>query len=168
MIVVAATLYAFGKTFFWPTMLGVAAEQFPKGGALTLNTLGGVGMLAVGIVGAPFLGFIQDSSIATTLEQQEPAIYAEYSAPKDTIFGEIQALDPVKEAGASDEQAEKIAVIKTHATKAALKTVAIFPCFMLLCFLGLIVYFKGKGGYKPVDLAEDADDLHTDEAIAEL
>jgi fucose permease len=36
MILAAATLYGFGKTFFWPTMLGVAAEQFPKGGALTL------------------------------------------------------------------------------------------------------------------------------------
>ena len=29
----AAALYAFGKTFFWPTMLGVAGEQTPKGGA---------------------------------------------------------------------------------------------------------------------------------------
>ncbi len=27
------------KTFFWPTMLGVVAEQFPKGGALTLNAI---------------------------------------------------------------------------------------------------------------------------------
>ena len=56
-ILAAATLYGFGKSFFWPTMLGVAAEQFPKGGALTLNTLGGVGMLAVGVLGAPLLGF---------------------------------------------------------------------------------------------------------------
>lgn len=55
-ILAAATLYAFGKTFFWPTMLGVVAEQFPKGGAMTLNTIAAVGMLAVGIVGAPFLG----------------------------------------------------------------------------------------------------------------
>jgi hypothetical protein len=27
MIFVAATLYAVGKSFFWPTMLGVVAEQ---------------------------------------------------------------------------------------------------------------------------------------------
>ena len=33
MIFAAATLYGFGKTFFWPTMLGVVAEQYPKGGA---------------------------------------------------------------------------------------------------------------------------------------
>ena len=33
-IFAAATLYGVGKTFFWPTMLGVVAEQLPKGGAL--------------------------------------------------------------------------------------------------------------------------------------
>ena len=37
MILVAATIYGLGKTFFWPTMLGVVAERFPKGGALTLE-----------------------------------------------------------------------------------------------------------------------------------
>ena len=56
-ILLAATVYGFGKTFFWPTMLGVVAEQFPKGGALTLNTMGGVGMLAVGVLGSPLLGY---------------------------------------------------------------------------------------------------------------
>ena len=29
-ILLAATLYGIGKTFFWPTTLGVVAEQFPK------------------------------------------------------------------------------------------------------------------------------------------
>ena len=32
MIVVAGTVYALGKTFYWPTMLGVIGERFPKGG----------------------------------------------------------------------------------------------------------------------------------------
>src|SRR5262249_20784527 len=48
MIFAAATLYGFGKTFFWPTMLGVVSEQMPKGGALTLNAIAGIGMLTVG------------------------------------------------------------------------------------------------------------------------
>ena len=30
MIFIFATLYGFGKTFFWPTMLGVVSEQCPK------------------------------------------------------------------------------------------------------------------------------------------
>ena len=42
LIFLAATLYGFGKTFFWPTMLGVVSEQTPKGGALTLNAISGL------------------------------------------------------------------------------------------------------------------------------
>ena len=152
MILAAATLYAFGKTFFWPTMLGVAAEQFPKGGALTLNTLGGVGMLAVGIVGAPFLGYIQDTSVAGVLEKESPAIYQSYTSPKPTIFGEITALDPEKEKAAPEADTTTITTVKTNATKGALKTVAIFPCIMFVCFIILIVYFKSKGGYKVVHI----------------
>ena len=59
MIFIFATLYAFGKTFFWPTMLGVVSEQCPKGGALTLNAIAGIGMLTVGIVGGPMIGKMQ-------------------------------------------------------------------------------------------------------------
>ena len=59
MIFVAATLYGFGKTFFWPTMLGLVSEQTPRGGALTLNAIGGIGMLAVGTLGFPYIGALQ-------------------------------------------------------------------------------------------------------------
>ena len=52
---IAATLFGIGKTFLWPTMLGVAAEQFPRGGALVLSLLGGAGMLSVGLV-VPLMG----------------------------------------------------------------------------------------------------------------
>src|SRR3954463_9374023 len=58
-IFMAATLYGFGKTFFWPTMLGVVSDQTPRGGALTLNALGGIGMLAVGVLGFPYIGTLQ-------------------------------------------------------------------------------------------------------------
>ena len=29
----AATVFGVGIAYFWPTMLGVTAERFPKGGA---------------------------------------------------------------------------------------------------------------------------------------
>jgi MFS family permease len=35
--VFAATVYAIGKTFLWPTMLAVASELFPKGGAIVIG-----------------------------------------------------------------------------------------------------------------------------------
>jgi MFS family permease len=51
----AATIFGIGKTFLWPTMLGVTAEQFPRGGALVLSLMGGAGMLSVGLV-LPIMG----------------------------------------------------------------------------------------------------------------
>jgi MFS family permease len=51
----AATIFGVGKTFLWPTMLGVTAELFPRGGALLLSLMGGAGMLSVGLV-LPIMG----------------------------------------------------------------------------------------------------------------
>lgn len=51
----AATVFGLGKTFYWPTMLGVTSELFPKGGALLLNMVGGAGMLSVAIA-LPWMG----------------------------------------------------------------------------------------------------------------
>ena len=42
---VALAVYAIGKTFFWPTTLGVVSEQFPKGRAHTNSAIAGVGMI---------------------------------------------------------------------------------------------------------------------------
>merc|ERR1712023_449437 len=50
-ILIAATVYALGKTFLWSTTLGLVSEQFPKGGALTLNGVSAVGVLGMGILG---------------------------------------------------------------------------------------------------------------------
>ncbi|MFN9960361.1 MAG: MFS transporter, partial [bacterium] len=58
--VVAATVYALGKSFLWPTMLGVVSEQFPKGGAIAIGMLGGAGLLSAGLLGGPAIGFKQD------------------------------------------------------------------------------------------------------------
>ncbi len=51
----AATLFGVGKTYFWPTMLGVTSELFPKGGAVALALMGGTGNLAIAFV-LPMMG----------------------------------------------------------------------------------------------------------------
>jgi MFS family permease len=53
--ITAATIFGVGKTFLWPTMIGVTAEQFPRGGALVLSIIGAVGMLSVALV-LPIMG----------------------------------------------------------------------------------------------------------------
>lgn len=86
MIVLAASVYGVGKTFLWPTMLGVVGERFPKGGALTMGTIGGIGMLSAGIIGAPAIGFKQDYNASNKLKSEAPDSYQRYSAEKEKTF----------------------------------------------------------------------------------
>ncbi len=51
----AATVFGVGKTYFWPLMLGVTSERFPKGGPLALAVMGGTGNLAVAFI-LPVMG----------------------------------------------------------------------------------------------------------------
>ena len=152
-IFAAATLYACGKTFFWPTMLGLTSEQCPKGGALTLNAMGGIGMLAVGILGFPFIGYLQETSATKQLAAANPALYETVTVKKDYLLGAYQAIDPVKSAAITEEKSQ--ADLKTATTTgqfSALGKMALFPAFMLACYLALIAFFRTKGGYQPVHL----------------
>jgi MFS family permease len=66
MLFAAATLFAFGVCFFWPTMLGYVSENFPKTGALGLAIMGGAGMLSAGYM-VPLIGKFYDRRIAARL-----------------------------------------------------------------------------------------------------
>ena len=152
-IFAAATLYAVGKTFFWPTMLGLASEQCPKGGALTLNAMGGIGMLAVGILGFPFIGYLQETSATHQLQASHPALYQTVTVQKNYLLGAYQAIDPVKSAAVTGD-AEQAAIKSVTVTGqfSALGKMALFPSAMLACYLALMFYFKSRGGYRPVSL----------------
>ena len=55
MIYVATLVYALGICYFWPTMVGLAAEYVPESGALGLSLIGGAGMLGSGLW-LPYIG----------------------------------------------------------------------------------------------------------------
>jgi MFS family permease len=63
MLFAAATIFAFGVCFFWPTMVGYVAENYPKTGALGMAVIGGAGMLSVSFV-LPIIGKWYDQGIA--------------------------------------------------------------------------------------------------------
>jgi MFS family permease len=152
-ILAAATLYGIGKTFFWPTMLGVVSEQCPKGGALTLNMIAGIGMLAAGVIGNPLLGNIQDKQVDAQLLAQVPALHAQVvGEEKRSVFGSYLALDQAKVAALGELEQAQIAEVQHVAKKKALTTASLFPVAMLLVYLSLIVWFRRRGGYKPVQL----------------
>ncbi|MFL2866104.1 MAG: MFS transporter [Pirellulaceae bacterium] len=140
-ILAAATVYGLGKTFFWPTMLAVVAEKFPKGGALTLNSVGGVGMLGLGI-GSLFLGQIQDESISTALIQKGEVYEQLLKEPESGVLGEYQALDTDKVAEATEAEQAVVEETQNTAKKDALMTAAIFPVIMFLSYVGLVLYYK--------------------------
>ena len=175
-IFLAATLYGLGKTFFWPTTLGVVADQTPKGGALTLNAVSGIGMLTVGMLGAPIIGVFQSNSQINELQvSQELAQIAPRTLVNNgiinlplknkTIYSIInyEEIDAVRLNQAIDGASNKkllnglIEKLKANGTQKALSTIIIFPVIMLICFLFLIFYFQSKGGYKPIELIENTD-----------
>lgn len=153
-IFAAATLYGFGKTFFWPCMLGITAEQCPKGGALTLNAISGIGMIAVGVLGFPFIGAVQEKTSSAKLQAETPEIAESVLVGKKYILGDYEAIDPEKAAAIADETATAaIATANQAGQFDALAKIAVFPAFMLICYLGMWFYFRSKGGYKAEVLA---------------
>jgi MFS family permease len=78
----AATIFAFGVCFFWPTMVGYVAENYPKTGALGLAIIGGAGMLSVSFV-LPEIGKFYDRGIAARMP--------EGAAPGAEALANIQA-----------------------------------------------------------------------------
>jgi MFS family permease len=173
-IFAAATLYGIGKTFFWPTTLGVVSEQCPKGGALTLNAIAGIGMLTVGIVGGPLIGAIQENYAKEALQEQKAGVYEKISKEDSYFLGKYTAVDADKlddltidenASAATDAnattpiytvaEAKEIKEVIKGGKQGALAQIAIFPLFMLVCYIGMIMHFNSKGGYKPVDLSAD-------------
>lgn len=119
MCVIAATVYALGKTFLWPTMLAVASERFPKGGAVAIGMMGGVGMLSAGLLGGPAIGYKQDYYASKNLEQQAPETYQRYAVnePKGFLFlPKIKGLDGAK-VGVLGDQGKELGNVGTALAK---------------------------------------------------
>jgi MFS family permease len=194
--VIAATIYACGKTFLWPTMLAVVAEQFPRGGAITIGAIGGVGMLSAGLLGGPGIGFEQDHYASESLKRADSAAFERYRADKANKFLTFQTvgLDGAKVGVLMDEGKEALRALellkkpgskatpeaieeqqklvdwwamaqKTAATdkplvtgaslfggRMALKLTAVVPALMAAIYLGMILYFRTKGGYRAQEL----------------
>ena len=176
-LIVAATLYGLGKTFFWPTMLGIVSEQTPKGGALTLNAISGIGMLACGAIGFPLLGLFQINTQKSELAESEivrnalPAVVETVEGKpvlktvtvSDGLFGTYSNVDSaaldaeiakVTDAAKAEEVKAAVAKIAEESPKHSLAKIAIFPMVMLLAYIGLFLYFKSRGGYKPVVIGD--------------
>jgi len=161
-VFLAATVYGVGKTFFWPTMLGVVSERFPKGGALTIGAMGAAGVFSGGLLGTTGIGYVQDYYAAKNLAQDSPALYQSYAAADQKsflVFPKTTGLDGAKigpimaktEAELADaEKPVRAAVI--YGGRMSLKWTALVPLAMAVGYLLLILYFKTIGGYRQVHI----------------
>ena len=161
-VFLAATIYGVGKTFFWPTMLGVVSERFPRGGALTLGAMGAAGVFSGGFLGTPGIGYVQDYYAADKLARQAPALYQQYAATGQKsflFFPSTSGLDgsktgPVMARSASELNASEGAVREAviYGARMSLKWTALVPLAMAVGYLALIFYFKARGGYKQIHI----------------
>lgn len=155
----AFILYAVGQTFYWPMILGFASERFPKGGALTLNTVTAIGLVSVGTIGTKVLGVFNDNHTTENVKVMSAEIY-EASKTEAEFFGvPYEAIDKAKatelSAGAGLEGDFVDAVML--ASRQSLRSTAIaFPFVMMIAFVFVALYFRSKGGYKPIDLEKES------------
>lgn len=158
----ALAVYAVGKTFFWPTMLAVIGDRFPRTGAIAMSIMGGIGMMSAGLLGGPGLGYAKDRYTAESLKTTNAALYEQYKAPTASKFLFLEAvngLDGSKLSAAqtsTNKTPEQKTVVEASIVgdRKTLKADAFIPVTMAAIYLLLFVYFKSIGGYKPVSITE--------------
>ena len=160
-VLFAFILYALGQTYYWPCVLGFTAERYPQGGALTLNTVSAIGLLSVGIVGGQLLGVGFDTSIHASVSEAAPQLAAAASETKTFLGMSHELINPEQKdafIAALPDEAAKTAATNTYAAadknagRDILKYAARFPAILIVAFGCIAIYFRLRGGYKPVEL----------------
>jgi len=82
----AATVYALGKTFLWPTMLGVVGDRFPQSATVAMALMGFAGMASAGLLGGPGIGYKQDYFAAQYIQENAPETFERVKAPNENSF----------------------------------------------------------------------------------
>ncbi|BCX46385.1 MFS transporter [Haloferula helveola] len=180
----ALLVYAIGKTFFWPTMLAVIGDRFPQTGAVAMSLMGGIGMLSVGLLGGPGLGYARDRFSAGELKETDAALYEQVKsagpASEFLAFEPVQPIDPKVLNPAKDAYAAKVAVERGNTkedviakaeaittdqeviaksdimgNRKVLKYDSLIPAAMAVIYLLLMLYFRAIGGYKPLTISPE-------------
>ena len=160
----ALGVYALGKTFFWPTMLAVASDRFPRTGAVAISIMGGIGMLSAGLMGGPGLGYSKDRFAAQELQRTNTAVYEQVKAEKPSkflFFSEVNPIDGKKLAEAKDAKEgrtpdQEALVSADHiGDRTTLKADSFIPMSMAVIYLCMLIYFKAIGGYKPIHIEDE-------------
>lgn len=159
----ALLVYALGKTFFWPTMLAVVGDRFPRTGAIAMSIMGGIGMMSAGLLGGPGLGYAKDRFTVEHLQATAPAVYEANKAetPSKFLFlSEVTGLDGTKlataqKAESKTEEQQILADASIIGDRKTLKADAYIPATMAVIYILLLIYFKTIGGYKALQITPE-------------
>lgn len=170
----ALSVYGFGKTFFWPTMLAVASDRFPRSGAIAISVMGGIGMMSAGLIGSAGLGYFKDRYSGEELSKNE-VVYQEYKNEKESQFlffdktlgisstklkddadalGKLRETNPKATMKDISEKADVALQASIKGDRRTLVTDSLIPATMALIYVCLALYFKSIGGYKPLKIEE--------------
>ena len=138
--IAAATVFGLGIAYFWPTMLGVTAERFPRGGAFLLGLMGFVGNMAIFMV-QPWMGQINDQITIGALPQEL----------QNQIVVE-GAIDPGKVKDLPPEQQTTVTEAQKEGAKWSFRYVSVLPLILIIIFGGIAVTDRARPGNKPQSL----------------
>ncbi|RYD65054.1 MAG: MFS transporter [Verrucomicrobiaceae bacterium] len=165
MALLALSVYALGKTFFWPTMLAVIGDRFPRTGAIAMSIMGGIGMMSAGLLGGPGLGYAKDRYTVEHLKETAPAIYEANKAEKASTFlflEPVTGLDGTKLSAAQTAKPEERTAEQKTLSEASiigdrktLKADSFIPAVMAAIYLLLLLFFKAIGGYKVIKITPE-------------
>jgi MFS family permease len=142
--IAAATIYGLGIVYFWPTMLGVTAERFPRGGAFLLGIMGCVGNVAIGVV-QPWMGSVNDS---ITMKALPPDIRNQIVVNGVIDPGKVKELPPAEQTAVAEAQKE--------GAKWSFRYVSALPILLVIIFGSIAISDRARGGYKPEELPVEA------------
>ncbi|MDR3634580.1 MAG: MFS transporter [Isosphaeraceae bacterium] len=142
-VIMAATIYGLGIVYFWPTMLGVTAERFPRGGAFLLGLMGCVGNIAIGVV-SPLMGSVNDK---ITYEALPPALQ------NQIVVNRVIESDKVKALPEADQKI--VAQAQSEGAKWSFRYVSALPVLLIFIFGAIALSDRARGGYKPEVLKGD-------------
>jgi len=118
----AATVWGTGVCYMWPTMLAMASERFPRGGALLMGLMGTAGTLSIQFV-LPLMGSIFDNKKVEAAGGADAFNALQPGAELDRVLG--------------------------IAAQSSFRTVAILPALLLIVFAAIWFYDRSKGGFRP-------------------
>ena len=105
-------------------------------------------MIAVGTLGLPAIGTLQDRDFNQAVQQQAADVYDQVAETKKGLFSDYQYIEKNNFSKLSEAEREGLRQVERQTKQHALSQIAVLPAIMFVCYVALILYFKSRGGYR--------------------